>query len=624
MSTIVTLLLILPLIGFGINLLLPTHHERFISRIALWVTGVNLIISLGFVSYWIASGYPTLHEKGVTLYQTDNFIFFLDFFVDRISTTYLLVGASITFLIVLFSRSYMHRESGYKRFFSTLLFFYFGYLWTVFSGNFETLFIGWELLGLSSFLLITFYRSRYLPVKNGIKVFSIYRIGDVGILLAMWMSHHLWHENITFSQLQNFGMTHQQLETQSSIGLFISLMILVAAMAKSAQIPFSTWLPRAMEGPTPSSAVFYGSLSVHIGAFLLLRTQPFWEHQLSVRWIIALIGIFTAVLNSMSARVQPTIKGQIAYSSSAQIGLIFVEIAAGLELLALIHFVGNAFLRTYQLLVSPSVVAYKIREQHYAELPDAEVKHPFGIGRKVRNTLYLLSLKEWLLEEFIFHLVFMPIKKVRSIVPHLSLKWTVVTFVPLYLLGLFIAYQYGSISNPIKHGMAISSGIIALFLVAKSYNERQRALHAWSLLIFAHFYVDLAVTLNDHLDVKEATIYLNGILLSGLIGYFILYYLRSAEGKSVDLNQFHGRVVTHKKIAFVFLLACLGIMGFPITTAFFGEDLILTHIHKDQYLLAFIVSLTFIFNGIAAIRIYARVFLGTQARNYQQMTDLTN
>jgi NADH:ubiquinone oxidoreductase subunit 5 (subunit L)/multisubunit Na+/H+ antiporter MnhA subunit len=139
------------------------------------------------------------------------------------------------------------------------------------SGNFETLFLGWELLGISSFLLISFYRTRYLPVKNAIKVFSIYRIGDVGIVLAVWLSHHLWHENITFNKLLNDSLVHEHLQNHSSVGVLISLMILVSAAAKSAQFPFSSWLPRAMEGPTPSSAIFYGSLSVHIGVFLLLR-----------------------------------------------------------------------------------------------------------------------------------------------------------------------------------------------------------------------------------------------------------------------------------------------------------------------------------------------------------------
>lgn len=151
--------------------------------------------------------------------------------------------------------------------------------------------------------------------------------------------------------------------THSTIGIFISAMFLLSASAKSAQMPFSSWLPRAMEGPTPSSAIFYGSLSVHIGVFLLLRTFPFWEFQTSVRLAIAFLGASTMLIATGIARVQSSVKSQIAYASIAQIGIIFIEVSLGFEKFAPFHFAGNAFLRTYQLLVSPSVVSYLIREQ---------------------------------------------------------------------------------------------------------------------------------------------------------------------------------------------------------------------------------------------------------------------
>jgi NADH:ubiquinone oxidoreductase subunit 5 (subunit L)/multisubunit Na+/H+ antiporter MnhA subunit len=211
---------------------------------------------------------PVLNIKEVVIYQTNDYSFFIDFYFDRITATYLIVGAILTFLVTIYSRYYMHREGGYKRFFNTIQFFYLGYNVAIFSGNLETLFIGWEVLGISSFLLIAFYRDRYLPVKNAVKVFSIYRIGDVGLILAMWMSHHLWHENITFLKLNNAELVHEHLQSHTLIGVFIALALFLSAAAKSAQLPFSSWLPRAMEGPTPSSAIFYGSLSVHLGVFL--------------------------------------------------------------------------------------------------------------------------------------------------------------------------------------------------------------------------------------------------------------------------------------------------------------------------------------------------------------------
>ncbi|HEX5172161.1 MAG TPA: proton-conducting transporter membrane subunit, partial [Cyclobacteriaceae bacterium] len=365
MTSLLKIFILIPLAGLLISLVIPQKKENLISSSAFVVVGLHTILAQCFLVYWIFIGHPALNLKELVLYKIQGYEFFIDFWFDKISAVYLFVGSLLTFLVTLYSRYYLHREAGYKRFFSSLHLFYLGYTITIFSGNFETLFLGWEFLGISSFLLIAFYRDRYLPVKNAVKVFSIYRIGDVGLILAMWMSHHLWHESITFMKLSNYELVSGQLQNHSVTGVFISLMILVAAAAKSAQLPFSSWLPRAMEGPTPSSAIFYGSLSVHIGIFLILRTYPFWEHQLSTRILIGIVGLLTSVMAAGTTRVQSSVKSQIAYASLAQIGLIFVEVALGFQNLALWHFAGNAFLRTYQLLVSPSVVSYLIREQFY-------------------------------------------------------------------------------------------------------------------------------------------------------------------------------------------------------------------------------------------------------------------
>ena len=278
------------------------------------------------------------------------------------------------------------------------------YNFIILSGNFETLFIGWEIKGICSFLLIAFYRNRYLPVKNAFKAVSYYRISDVAIMLAMWMMHHLTHQNITFAQLGEAKNTAIALD-QPGMAIFIVCMLILPAAIKSAQFPFTTWLPRAMEGPTSSSAIFYGSLSVHIGIFLLLRTHPFWEDMLWAKVLIIIIGGLTAVVATMIARVQPTVKTQIAYSSAAQIGLMFIEIALGFHWLVLIHFAGNAFLRTYQLLVSPSVLNYLVHHQyfHYT-LP---MQKPVS---RIKASLYILGIKEWNLDTIMFNFLWSPFK----------------------------------------------------------------------------------------------------------------------------------------------------------------------------------------------------------------------
>lgn len=617
MACFLQFFIFLPLVGFGINLLIPKNREQLLSWSAFFVVGLHLVGFHVFFIYWLWQGYPTLDYKELVLYKTMNYEFVLDFYFDKITATYLLVGSFLTFLITLYSRYYMHRESGYKRFFNTLLFFYLGYNITVFSGNMETLFMGWEVLGISSFLLIAFYRDRYLPVKNAVKVFSIYRIGDVGLLLAMWLAHHLFHENITFLKLNNYELVHEHLATHSGAGVFISLLILLSAAAKSAQLPFSSWLPRAMEGPTPSSAIFYGSLSVHLGVFLLLRTYPFWEQQFSVRIIIALLGLLTSLVATGIARVQSSVKSQIAYSSIAQIGLIFIELAAGFTNLALFHFAGNAFLRTYQLLVSPSVVSYLIREQFYNFVPRQHVLED-SFPKKIKYTLYMFCIKEWGLDQFLFRALWIPLKILGQKLKFLSLKRIVYFLVPLYLLGLLCVYHQEFVPYQVKRNLPYFFSFIAVVTVLKSFTERKHARVSWSLVVMNHFWIALAISFNEQFSFSQIYFYLSGAAVSGLIGFVCLRSLKLQEG-SVDLDQFHGHSYRHPKFAIIFLLACLGVSGFPITPTFIGEDLIFTHIHDDQPLLAFFVSLSFIVNGLAIVRMYARIFLGPHVKSIYEM-----
>ncbi len=617
MLSLLPFFVLLPLAGFLISLLIPARQEGWLSQVSFGTAGLHLLAALVFIGWWMFTGFPTLNQKDIVLLQTPGYEFFIDLYFDKITATYLLVGSFLTFLVITYSRTYMHREPGYKRFFNTILFFYFGYTLTIFAGNLETLFIGWEVLGVSSFLLIAFYRDRYLPVKNAVKVFSIYRIGDVGLILAMWMSHHLWHENITFLEMSNESLVHEHLQNHSVIGVFIALMLLIAAAAKSAQLPFSSWLPRAMEGPTPSSAIFYGSLSVHLGVFLLLRTDDFWEQQTSVRILIGVLGFVTAVLTTGIARVQSSVKSQIAYASIAQIGLIFIEIALGWEDLALFHFAGNAFLRTYQLLVSPSVVSYLIREQFYSFNPrQRSIESSFP--RRLAYSFYLLCIKEWNLDSLLYRFLWSPGKWVGKRLNFLTLNRVAVFFGVSYLLGLYSLFHKNELPTSLQTNLPEVFALIGLVLVLKAFTERKRTRMAWVLVILNHFWVALAISFNEAFKPEQTVFYLSGIVIAGLLGFGVLTWMKGIV-QSIEMDQFRGHAYKHPVAAFVFLVACLGVSGFPITPTFIGEDLIFTHIHEDQWLLAGSVALSFILDGLAIIRIYARVFLGPHAESVYEM-----
>ena len=617
MNELLQYFILLPFLGFIISLFLPESKEKAISWTAFGTVFLQLVGLVAFIIFWIIDGAKDLNLVELSVLKTAHYEFFIDFYFDQISAVYLFIGALLTSMITTYSRYYLHREKGYKRFFNTVLLFFFGYNLVVLSGNFETLFIGWEIIGISSFLLIAFYRERYLPVKNAFKVFSIYRIGDVGLLLAMWASHHLFHENITFMKLNNYELVNEHLQNHSIIGIFIALCLACAAAAKSAQIPFSSWLPRAMEGPTPSSAIFYGSLSVHLGVFLMLRTFPFWEHQTTIRIAIGLMGLTTSLAASVMARVQSSVKSQVAYSSISQIGIIFIEIALGFETLALIHFAGNAFLRTYQLLVSPSVVSYLIRDQYYNFKPREKAIED-SYPKKIEYTLYILALKEFNLEGFLNMVLWKPLKIIGKSLDFLNIKRIYFLFIPIYLIG-FITYKFKlHLPYQLTNMLPELFAFIGLVFVFKSFSERRSPFLAWILIVMNHFWIALAIVFNDKVSVSEIAYYLAGIIVAGVIGYIALLRLRKLERK-ILISQYLGHVYEHPKFAFFFLLATLGITGFPITTTFIGEDLIFSHIDSNQLFLAFFVASSFVVSGIAGIRIYARLFLGPHVKTYHEL-----
>ena len=286
----------------------------------------------------------------------------LEFIFDWLSLpmaflTWLLCGT-----ISAFATHYMHREPGFQRFFMLFAMFLAGMNTAVMAGSIETLFLGWELVGLSSALLVAFFHERETPVRSGLRVWSVYRLSDAAFLIAAGLLHQMAGEG-EFAAWSREGGWPAMEWTVPAGAWVVGLLLVLAAAGKSALIPFSGWLPRAMEGPTPSSAVFYGALSIHLGAYLLLRVSPVLEQMPALSILIVLWGGATAVSAAFIGRVQTDIKSGLAYASLVQVGLIVAEIGLGLKVLALVHIIGHASLRTLQLLRAPSI----LRDYHELE-----------------------------------------------------------------------------------------------------------------------------------------------------------------------------------------------------------------------------------------------------------------
>src|SRR5260370_21424331 len=288
---------------------------------------------------------------------------------DRLSVPFVILSFMLCGTIGAFANRYMHREKGFNRFFVFYALFLAGMLVASLAGTIETLFAGWEMVGLSSALLVAFFHDRPAPVRNGLRVWSVYRVSDAALLIASVVLHHLTGEG-DFDKLLGegpwpggtAGLPHDQ-------ALLVGLLLLVAAAGKSALIPFSGWLPRAMEGPTPSSAVFYGALSVHLGAFLLLRVSPLLELSGCLCAAVVTAGLSTAIFAALAGRVQTDIKSALSFASLTQVGIIVAEIGLGFRYLALFHLLGHACLRTLQFVRAPTLL------QDYRKLENAIGEH---------------------------------------------------------------------------------------------------------------------------------------------------------------------------------------------------------------------------------------------------------
>jgi len=604
MNQLLILFIGIPFLAFLISLFWQNKSEKAIGKLVRFTKVLYILVSVSFAVWWIANGLKPVSYHLATLYQTDHFVFAFELFYDEVTAVFSVIGALLFFLVATFSKYYMHRDQGYKRFFNTILLFATGYNFIILSGNFETLFIGWEIKGVCSFLLIAFYRNRYLPVKNAFKAISYYRISDVSLMLAMWMMHHLTQQNILFSELSNAKILAVQ-TGNTAMAAFIVCMLILPAAIKSAQFPFTAWLPRAMEGPTSSSAIFYGSLSVHIGVFLLLRTHPFWEDMLWAKIAIIVIGAATAIVATLIARVQPTVKTQIAYSSAAQIGLMFIEVALGFHWLVLIHFAGNAFLRTYQLLVSPSVLNYLVHHQYFHYT--APQQKPVS---KLAATLYMLGIKEWHLDSMMFTYLWSPFKWLGKQVRFLQSK-IILAVVAVAAVVFFIFGQLDKIELPFLSGalpFILMSIALAVILFAFSY--RGSAIKAWSYLFISHLFLIAAVLFNaTHINTIEIVFYISGIIPAFLLGYYCLNRIRVIDN-DISLNRFHGYVYEQENTGLLFLFSTIGLLGFPVTAAFVGIDVFFTYVHSDQYVLIVLMALCLLFIELSAFRILLRIFMG--------------
>ena len=373
MKTIIGLIVLWPLAGFLLNGLGRNIWSK--KTIATQATGyifASFVFSL--IAFWNVQEQGAITVHYFDFINTSTVKIPFDFRVDVLSSLFLLVITGVGTLIHLYSSAYMHEETAphYARYFAYLNLFIFSMLLLVLGDNYVIMFIGWEGVGLCSYLLIGYWFTNTTYNNAAKKAFIMNRIGDLGFLLAIfWLIVKLG--TVSYGEV----LTAESLAKLSSTDITaITLLLFVGAMGKSAQIPLYTWLPDAMAGPTPVSALIHAATMVTAGIYMITRTNIFYTHSEIAQTVVAIIGISTALLAATIAIKQNDIKKVLAYSTVSQLGYMFLGLGVGAYSGAVFHVITHAFFKALLFLAAGSVIHAMHHEQDIRKMGGLKSKLP--------------------------------------------------------------------------------------------------------------------------------------------------------------------------------------------------------------------------------------------------------
>ncbi len=376
---------LLPLIGAAINGVLGKKFSRpAVVAVALSFCGAAFVMAL-----WIAAQFSSLltpHLEALAPWlragglQVD-----FAFQLDQLSLIMLLVVTGVGFLIHIYSVGYMWEEGGFYRFFSYLNLFMFFMLMLVLGANYLVMFIGWEGVGLASYLLIGFWFTKDSAASAGKKAFIVNRIGDFGFLIGLFlMIKHFG--SLNFDQV--FRSAGAMPVETASAGLLtsIGLLLMLGACGKSAQIPLYVWLPDAMEGPTPVSALIHAATMVTAGVYMVARSHVIFEHAPLALTVVAVIGTLTALFAATIGICQTDIKKVLAYSTISQLGYMFMACGVGAFSMGIFHLMTHAFFKGLLFLAAGSVIHAVGGEQDMRKMGGLRTKIPWTFWTMTAGT----------------------------------------------------------------------------------------------------------------------------------------------------------------------------------------------------------------------------------------------
>ena len=363
-------LVIIPLFTSGLIMVgLNCINNKFTTIISVISASIIFIISVYFLWYIFVTNLDPINGVWYIWGKFENLNLNFGYLIDQLTVVMLTLITGLSLIIQIYSSIFMKNDVNYSKYFSYIAFFNFSMIFLVIANNFLQLFFGWELVGISSYLLINFWFKHKAANIAAFKAFLVNRIGDLGLLLAIAVTLNCFNSleyNVVFANISN---------SSESIKLIVGLLVL-AALTKSAQIPLHVWLPDAMEGPLPISALMHSATMVTLGVFLLIRMSPML--QFSGYWlnVILLIGTVSALLASLLALIEVDLKRIMAYSTISQIGLMFVAIGSSAYIAGMFHLITHAFFKSL-LFLSIGSIFYVINNKHnnIFDLPSDLKKH---------------------------------------------------------------------------------------------------------------------------------------------------------------------------------------------------------------------------------------------------------
>ena len=371
-----TLIVLLPLLGFLLNGLLGNRlGKAFVSAVGCGLPILAFATAIAAFQSFQAAGAP-LVETAFRWALIGDFAFEITFYLDRLSSVMVLIVTGVGSLIHVYSTGYMKEDASYARYFAYLNLFLFFMLLLVLGRSLLVLFVGWEGVGLASYLLIGFWFEDSVKAAAGKKAFITNRIGDAGFLLGMF---------VIYSTLGTLEMDEVNAAFAGPVlpavsASLIGVLLFIGATGKSAQIPLHVWLPDAMAGPTPVSALIHAATMVTAGVYLVARLSGVYMHAPEASEVIAVIGVLTAFFAATIAVVQTDIKKVLAYSTISQLGFMFLALGVGAYGVAVFHLYTHAFFKACLFLGAGSVIHAMGGEQDVRRMGGLYRKIPWTFG----------------------------------------------------------------------------------------------------------------------------------------------------------------------------------------------------------------------------------------------------